>query len=158
MISLELLFYSYFILIVLLLLALIIIFSLLPKDATENKFFPKISILLAVRNEQSNILRCLNAIEELEYPKDRIEVLIGDDQSEDKSVEIIKTFIADKNNYQLFHIDEKLGLAGAKGNVLAHLAKQASTDFFFITDADVKIPKSWINGMLSNNTDDTAII
>ena len=42
---------------------------------------PKVSVLLAVRNEEENILRCLEALEDMDYPKNKIEILIGNDRS-----------------------------------------------------------------------------
>jgi cellulose synthase/poly-beta-1,6-N-acetylglucosamine synthase-like glycosyltransferase len=60
------------------------------------------SILIAARNEEDTILRCLQAIERLNYPPDRYEVLIGNDQSEDKTGLIIENFIRDKPQFRLF--------------------------------------------------------
>src|SRR4051794_40849265 len=82
----------------------------------------KVSILIAARNEANNIERCLTSITRLNYPADLIEVLIGNDGSTDETAKIVETFIADKPNFKLVSITEKLGQAHGKGNVLAHLA------------------------------------
>ena len=99
---------------------------------------PNISILVAARNEASNILDLLVSVENLNYPKEKIAILIGDDASNDETATIIQNYIADKPHYQLFEIVEKrAGLLG-KTNVLAQLAAKAKGDYFFITDADIK--------------------
>ena len=116
-----------------------------PQKITD---WPKVSILLAARNEEVLILRNLNALNELDYPKDKIEILIGDDSSTDNTHSLVKTFIQDKPEFQLFSIEKRMGKAKAKANVLAHLAHHASADFYFITDVDVKVPPNWIRGML----------
>ena len=60
---------------------------------------PCISILIAARNEEHTILRCLSAIHNLHYPKEKTEVLIGNDGSTDNTLAVINDFIRDKPNY-----------------------------------------------------------
>ncbi|HSZ24493.1 MAG TPA: glycosyltransferase [Cytophagaceae bacterium] len=140
--------------------AIIFLFLRLKKDEPSNnvKEQPFISILVAARNEEKNILSCLQAIEALSWPIGKLEVLIGNDQSTDETENIIRNFIKDKNHFKLFQIQHPLGLARAKANVLGQLAKNAKGDFFFITDADVRVPQKWIQGLLSNYNENTGIV
>lgn len=108
---------------------------------------PFVSILLAIRNEENNILNCLKSLEHLSYPN--LEILIGDDSSTDSSLNIVQNFIQDKPQFKVFTIQNQLGNAIAKANVLAQLAHQAKGEWFFITDADVRVPRNWIESMLS---------
>ncbi len=118
-----------------------------------------ISVLLAVRNEEKNILRCLSALAEQEYPINDIEILIGNDQSNDRSKELILAFINDKPHFKLIDIQGNIGTAKGKGNVIAHLAHVAEGDYFLITDADVAVPKTWAGGMKAGfNTNHIGIV
>lgn len=119
---------------------------------------PRISILIAARNEEQNILRCLQAIEALEYPADKVEVLIGDDASTDRTRQLIDDFIRDKPNYTCISITHTLGKARGKANVLAHLAKLATTDYFFYTDADIAVPREWVRAMLSELEEGVGVV
>jgi cellulose synthase/poly-beta-1,6-N-acetylglucosamine synthase-like glycosyltransferase len=116
---------------------------------SEEKIFPFISILIAARNEENNILTCLKAINALTYPQDKFEVLIGNDHSEDSTAALVSDFIKGKNHFRLIDIKENLGLARGKANVLAHLTREAKGDFFFITDADIEVKPGWVNALLS---------
>ncbi|GAB3937848.1 glycosyltransferase [Larkinella terrae] len=107
-----------------------------------------VSILIAARNEEETILRCLQAIDRLDYPTDRYEVLIGNDQSEDKTGELIADFIRNKPHFRLFTITERVGKQAGKANVLAQLAQHAQGRFFLFTDADCEVPSGWISHML----------
>ena len=89
---------------------------------------PKISILIAARNEALNILDCLQSIHNLRYPKDSLQVLIGDDQSEDDTAQLVKNYITDKPYMHLHRIEKTIGKAKGKANVLAQLAHQAYKD------------------------------
>jgi len=111
--------------------------------------FPHISILIAARNEEHSIERCLASIDALDYPKDKMEVLIGNDASTDNTCAIVEQFIKGKLNYKCITITENMGNARGKANVLAHLAKHATSDYFFYTDADIAVPENWVQTMLA---------
>ncbi len=123
-----------------------------------DNHLPKVSILLAARNEEKLIRRSLFAIDALHYPKDKLEILIGDDDSDDKTNQLVKEFIIDKPHFKLFSINEQLGKARGKANVLAHLAHKATGEFYFITDVDVKLPNNWIQSLLNQFKEKIAIV
>jgi cellulose synthase/poly-beta-1,6-N-acetylglucosamine synthase-like glycosyltransferase len=110
---------------------------------------PKISILIAARNEEKNIIPCLEAVARLNWPPAELEVWIGNDQSDDDTGRLVEGFIHDKPQFQLLHITRNVGLARGKSNVLAQLVMRATGEFFLFTDADVQVPPDWIGSMLS---------
>jgi cellulose synthase/poly-beta-1,6-N-acetylglucosamine synthase-like glycosyltransferase len=128
------------------------------KKLEKRKDFPMVSILLAARNEEQLILRNLTAINALNYPKDRLEVLIGNDDSSDNTAQLVTDFIQDKPHFQLFHIDKTVGKGRGKANVLGQLAHKASGEFYFITDVDVKLPRNWILALLQEFTEGVGLV
>jgi len=108
-----------------------------------------ISILIAARNEAHNIINCLQSIENLTYPKDQLEVWIGDDESSDSTYGLVENFIAHKPYFNLLQITSDWGQARGKANVLAQLAAAARGDYFLITDADVAVPPHWVQTMMA---------
>jgi cellulose synthase/poly-beta-1,6-N-acetylglucosamine synthase-like glycosyltransferase len=128
------------------------------KKLEKRKDFPMVSILLAARNEEQLILRNLTAINALNYPKDRLEVLIGNDDSSDNTAQLVADFIEDKPHFQLFHIDKTVGKGRGKANVLGQLAHKASGEFYFITDVDVKLPENWILALLQEFTEEVGLV
>jgi cellulose synthase/poly-beta-1,6-N-acetylglucosamine synthase-like glycosyltransferase len=93
----------------------------------------------------------------LSYSVQELEVLIGDDASEDQTGRLIESFIQDKPHFRLFTIYSAVGQARGKANVLAQLAHQARGDYLFMTDADVQVPPHWIQAMLSAHTPATGV-
>ncbi|MGV3541212.1 MAG: glycosyltransferase [Rufibacter sp.] len=122
------------------------------------QYFPKVSILIAARNEEQNILRCLSAIARLNYPKEKIEVLVGDDRSTDKTKEYILGFQQEHPYVICIPINVDLPSTKGKANVLAQLARQATSDFFFITDADIEVPPNWLQRLLGAMVLTTGIV
>ena len=54
--------------------------------------FPYITIGLVIRNEEQDIKDCLESIFNLDYPKEKITVIVCDSMSEDKTIDIVKRF------------------------------------------------------------------
>jgi glycosyltransferase involved in cell wall biosynthesis len=50
---------------------------------------PFVTVVIPCRNEESHIARCLDSIIANDYPKDRLEILILDGRSEDRTAEIV---------------------------------------------------------------------
>jgi 1,2-diacylglycerol 3-beta-glucosyltransferase len=119
---------------------------------------PTVSILIAARNEEENILHCLHAIQNLTYPTEHIEVWIGDDQSTDATNKLVTAYIHNKPNYHLVSVQPATTHVKGKANVLAQLAQQARGEFLFITDADIQVPPYWIGSILGGFEERTGIV
>ena len=137
---------------------MIIVGSGKPTPSTDRS----ISILVAARDEEDSILECLESLAAQAYPADKIEVLVGDDGSEDGTAAIVQTFIETHPNFRYFLIERQLGELKGKQNVLAQLAHEAKGEAFLVSDADVVAPPTWAaslmgalkgkNGMISGPT------
>ena len=110
---------------------------------------PRVSILVAARNEEANLPRCLASLRVLDYPAELLEILVGDDGSTDRTRAVAEAALAGfAGTARVVSISENLGQARGKANVLAHLARLATTEYFLITDADIAVPPTWVPAML----------
>jgi cellulose synthase/poly-beta-1,6-N-acetylglucosamine synthase-like glycosyltransferase len=129
-----------------------LILLVLLKTNWKNHFigvreFPKVSILIAARNEEILLPNLLLSLDKLQYPSEKLEVLIADDQSEDDTARIIKDWVRKGVDRRLISIATHLSgiyQVNGKANALAILAKEASGEFFFFTDADCEVPQTWV--------------
>jgi len=129
-----------------------------PQQIIPEEKLPLISILLAVRNEEKVILRCLESLEKIDYPQEKIEILIGDDNSSDDTRKIIQKFIQTRKKFKLFHIQKQVKNLEGKSNALAQVAKKAKGEYFFLTDADTKVSPSWVKSILQLSNAETGVI
>lgn len=49
---------------------------------------PFVSIIIPAKNQERTIEECLRSLNELDYPKDRVEAVLVDGHSTDRTVEI----------------------------------------------------------------------
>jgi len=110
----------------------------------EPSNFPTVSVIIPAYNEEANILRTLKSAYEIDYPKNKIEIIVVDDGSKDKTREIISEYIKDKPTCQLLH-HENRGKAASMNRALA-LAKG---EFFACLDADSFVDAQTLRKMLS---------
>ena len=59
--------------------------------ATQLIDFPFISVIIPTMNRKSDLLECLTSLQKIDYPKNRIELLIWDNASSDGSTEGVKS-------------------------------------------------------------------
>lgn len=120
--------------------------------------FPMVSVLVACRNEETNIGDCLQALASQDYPRDRMEILVGNDQSTDGTSAILATW---RNRFPPLRVlelsDADKPLPGKPG-VLAVLAHQAKGEIFLITDADVMVNTRWISTLVEPLTKGCALV
>lgn len=119
---------------------------------------PRVSILVAARNEEANIGRCLRSLAALNYPSGRLEIIIADDGSTDNTAAIVTDFIRDKPQFRLLSITHRLGSARGKANALAHLCRAATTNYFLFTDADMRVSPDWVTALLAACTPGVGVV
>ena len=112
---------------------------------------PRVSVLVAARDEAAALPRCLASLRALRYPAELLEILVGDDASTDGTAAVAAQAMRGfAGRFRVVPITENVGQARGKANVLAQLARHATTDFFFITDADIHLPATWIQALLAH--------
>jgi cellulose synthase/poly-beta-1,6-N-acetylglucosamine synthase-like glycosyltransferase len=139
----------------------IILFLLaLSKKEKKHKHiasFPNVSIVVAARNEEENIERCLRSILQVDYPADKLEVVVADDGSTDRTPEIISKIKQEHNNLKVIRIESQINNLKGKANALAQAITQTNGEFIFLTDADCEVPRTWIKGMLRHFDEKTGV-
>jgi len=112
--------------------------NLSPK-IKKVKSFPSVSILIPAHNEEKNISKTINSVLNLDYPKKKLEVIVIDNASTDKTSEKVKKF----KRVKLIRIPEK-----GKAIALNEGLKRAKGEIIGILDADSTVTKSCLKEMI----------
>jgi cellulose synthase/poly-beta-1,6-N-acetylglucosamine synthase-like glycosyltransferase len=121
--------------------------------------WPTASILIPARNEAEVIANCLQSLKELNYPKEKLQLIFGNDQSTDETRSILQSFKKEWSNCLIVDIkDNDSGQkVNGKANALAQMARHANGEFLLFSDADCEIntlwAKSMVNAAINNNAD-----
>lgn len=118
-----------------------------PKANHAFQPVQKVAVLLAARNEEANLTACLQHLLNQDYPAHLLKIYVGDDQSTDQTLSIARKFaVSHPDQVEVLPIYKNVGKARGKANVLAQLAERAGdwAEHFCITDADIRVPESWV--------------
>lgn len=113
-------------------LAILVLFRRVRPRRQED-YAPLVSVLISARNEEKDIAWKIAETLAWDYPADRLEVLVASDASEDRTDDILAG-IRDPR-VQWFRMERR----GGKGRALNELARRASGDLLFFTDANAHV-------------------
>ena len=128
--------------------AVLFIFSLGRCYSKNTLFEPQVSIIIAARNEESNLPRCLLSLANLDYPSEKLEIILIDNNSTDNTYSILQNFARQHNCCKILQTTSVSTTLTGKANAIAQGIKNSSGEIIFLTDADCVVPKSWLKGLL----------
>ena len=99
---------------------------------------PSVSIMIPMFNSEEYIDLCLTSIFSLEYPQDKIQVIVADNASTDHSLEIVKKYAVEVVLCPDGNISRvrNVGAAAAKGEIFAFV------------DSDCAVGKEWLRSAI----------
>jgi cellulose synthase/poly-beta-1,6-N-acetylglucosamine synthase-like glycosyltransferase len=98
-----------------------------PGDPSD---WPTISVLISVYNEEKHIVTRLENLLALDYPSDKLEILIGSDGSTDRTNDMVRAFPDARVKLHAFE------QRGGKPGVLNRLVPEARSELLVFSDAN----------------------
>ena len=117
------------------------------RKPVEQKL-PFISVLIPARNEEFNIRRCVESLLNQDYPS--YEILVIDDNSTDKTGEILKELEEAHDNVRIYKGTKLAEGWYGKPWALQQLSRNAKGEYFVFADADTFHKEDSLTYMVSN--------
>lgn len=108
---------------------------------------PKVSIIIAARNEERHIESALQSVLHQDY--ENFETIVLDDRSTDRTAAILDRLAENHPHLRIIHISELPNGWLGKNHALQVGANAASGDFLLFTDADVVMEPSTLGRAMS---------
>ncbi len=119
---------------------------------------PSVTVLIAARNEEFRISACLDGLALQNYPKEKLQIIVINDRSEDQTNSVMNEYKSILNNLVIVDITEKAKGISPKKNALSKGLLQATGEIILTTDADCLMGKSWVSSMVSEFAADTGMV
>ena len=104
----------------------------------------RVSVVIAIRNEQDNIKRLIKNLKSQDYDRDLYDVIIIDDHSEDNSWDLLYNEKLDWPKLKLLSMnDDEYG----KKSAILKGVKFSDSEIIITTDADCFFSSNWITLM-----------
>ncbi len=128
-------------------LLLLVVSRLFKKPVRKKEAERQVTIILSAFNEEKSIEQKLLNLLELNYPEEKLEILVGSDGASDKTDEIISKFHSTRIRF--FRFVKNFG----KPHVLNALIKEARGEILIFTDARQEFDRDAIRALVSNFED-----
>ena len=106
-----------------------------------DKELPKVSVLIPAFNEESSIAKTIESIIAVDYPKNKLDIIVIDDGSKDKTLEIAKKY--ESKLVRVFHKEN-----AGKGAALNFGLTKVKSKFVVSMDADTYVAPESLKKMM----------
>lgn len=124
--------------------------NFIPKSGFVPK--TKASIIIPARNEEENILNLLRDLQKQSISPEYYEVIVVDDNSMDKTTEIVQSFIDSHPNFslQLKVLTKGSENTAYKKKAIQEAIQQSDGELIITTDADCRLGPKWLEMILQS--------
>lgn len=118
------------------------------KNKKIDNYEPTVTIMIVAHNEEKVIKKKLENVLKVNYPKDKIEILVSSDNSTDGTNEIVEEFIQKhkKSNIRLYKVQERRG----KTNAQNEAARTVKSEVLVMTDANAMLKENAVKELVSS--------
>lgn len=126
------------------------------KNRKLDNYEPTVTIMIVAHNEEKVIEEKLKNVLKVDYPKDKIEILVSSDNSTDKTNAIVEKFIKShrNSNIRLYKVQERKG----KTNAQNEAAKTVKSEILVMTDANAMLKEDSIKEIVSSFDENVAYV
>ena len=118
------------------------------KPVQKNaEYLPTVTLVIPAHNEEIVIEKKLENALSLDYPRERLQIIVCDDTSSDRTVEIVKRFAS-----RGIELSEGLTRSGKVGGLNRALSL-ATGEIYVITDADITLSPNSLRELAANFAD-----
>lgn len=124
----------------------------LKQDVEWLDEWPSVSFVIPAYNEEDSIAMTIESVLDIEYPEDKMEVIVVDDGSQDDTADIARQY-TDDERVKLIEQENQ-----GKGGALNTGLENATGDFLACVDADSHVKKEAVKNIISGFDDDVGAI
>ncbi len=117
---------------------------------SPSEHMPAVTVVVPARNEEHSIGTCLDSLLKSDYPTDKLNILVVNDESTDRTGDIVAEYERQYPNRVRSISPEMSESAALRGKTRAlHAGLMCvNTEFALMTDADCTVTKEWVTGMV----------
>ena len=117
------------------------------KNEKKEQYNPSVSVMVVAHNEEKIILDKLNNLIELDYPIEKIEILVALDYCTDRTSEIVNMFIEEHPERRIKVHESSMHLG--KTNAQNETQKLCTSEILVMTDANAMFKQNAVKELVS---------
>ena len=121
-----------------------------PKRVSRGAITPRVSVVVAVYNEEGSVAERIDNVLAMDYPADKLEVIIASDGSEDRTNEIVAEYAARDSRVKLLVLEHN-----GQASTINSAVRLASGEIIIRTDAATRFSADVVTKMVSCFADES---
>lgn len=115
---------------------------------------PETTVLICARDEEKTLPDLLETIEQQDYPKDKLKIVLVDHLSTDTTGALMEQYAARSSfSTRVLHLTEEDKELKGKVHAMSDGLEIVDTEYVLITDGDCVVPPTWVSSMMRHFTD-----
>ena len=111
----------------------------MSEDSKKDRKLPFVSVVIPVLNGEHGISDTLDSVSKQDYPQDRFEVIVVDNNSTDNTCEVARSFEDRLMSFKIETVMKRDQFAALNKGIMT-----AAGEILAMIDADMTVPPSWI--------------
>jgi cellulose synthase/poly-beta-1,6-N-acetylglucosamine synthase-like glycosyltransferase len=126
--------------------------------AKPNEKQPFVSVVVAARDEEKYLGDCLLSLSKVDYPKEKLQVVVINDYTTDNTQHIIESCSKHFQNFRTITPEKRNWHLIGKTNAIAQGIEITNGEIIITSDADCVFKTSWIKDIVKYHDDKTGIV
>lgn len=118
------------------------------RELLSDASLPSVTIVVAARNEAHNLPRLLPCLLAQDYPREKLEIIVVDDRSEDSTWSILEAVTEGHPVMKTLRVTDSVPEFAPKKRALDLAIRSARGEIILLTDADCTPPPTWTRAMI----------
>ena len=118
-----------------------------PRSSASSRPLPTVSVIIPTYNEASVIRQKLENVAQLDYPREKLEVMVVDSASTDQTGDIVNTF-AEEHRRDLNLVFVEQPFRRGKSEAINEALRRTRSEVMVLTDADVTFSPSSVQKLV----------
>lgn len=143
---------------VVLALAVTIVRARPPAPSLADDALPTVAVVVAARDEEATIGRCLDALLAQDYPADRLTIVVANDHSTDQTADVVRQIAeraSEGPSVRHLRVPDPDGHLRGKAQALHTAIASVDAELILVTDADCAPVPQWARTMAASFRDPT---
>lgn len=131
-----------------------------PAPLPDDDALPTIAVVVAARDEEACIGRCLDALLAQDYPADRLQIVVADDHSVDRTAAVVRRYVRqrapvlagidegepepERPAVRYVRVPNPTGPLRGKAQALHAAIEATDAEIVMVTDADCAPVRTWV--------------
>ena len=124
----------------------------------KNGELVPVTVLVPARNEEHNIQNCLESLLAQNYPTDKFQIIVIDDDSKDATADIVRSYFSHHPQLHLIRLGKCPPGISPKKRALQAGIDAAAHELILTIDADCLAPAGWIRTMTGHFNSDVGMV